>query len=169
MGRFGSTQVASLLIIAVTIFSTCTTADGLQCPPGYDMHYKPGQLCVYLSSDTATWGHAKAICENRGARVLILDTLEVIRWFSTQMSLKMETWLDRSIWMGGKADGGIWQWNGYKNNKFPIILSDFVSGKPDIVNPDKKCLAYHVGKINGWIDMDCSTKYYYACQIYINP
>jgi len=53
------------------------------------MHYKPGQLCVYLSSDTATWDHAKAICEKKGARVLILDTLEVIRWFSTQMSLKM--------------------------------------------------------------------------------
>jgi len=69
----------------------------------------------------------------------------ITHYITIQYLLILETWLDRSIWMGG------------------------VSGKPDIVNPDKKCLAYHVGKINGWIDMDCSTKYYYACQIYINP
>ncbi|KAK3592880.1 hypothetical protein CHS0354_004103 [Potamilus streckersoni] len=139
-----------------------TEGDRCQCPSNYTSH-TPLNLCFRLSKDKQTWDSAKHICESEGGHLAKINSTEILLYIKGQIRNSRYIPTGSFVIIDGndKEEEGIWRWTDREliDMKSPV----WSPGEPQ--GGQKENCMYLLPANYLAIDGNCSSMWYYICQI----
>ncbi|XP_053184266.1 CD209 antigen-like protein E [Scomber japonicus] len=130
------------------------------CPAGWKMF---SCSCYLLSSVRGFWSTGRQDCRERGAHLVIINSLEEQKFFSTFTEEGSMSWI-------GLTDidtEGTWKWI----DGTPLTLSYWRRGQPDNGGGDPQwgeedCAQFYTGSktLNNWNDVLCDYPLKWTCE-----
>ncbi|KAM5170560.1 asialoglycoprotein receptor 1-like [Mantella aurantiaca] len=125
------------------------------CEPGW-MHHDSS--CYILFRQIQPWKVAKAICEDKKAHLVVINSIE-------EMSFLREFSRSLTLWIGLTDQSGAWEWvDGTPYEKTPKFWKP---GQPDFRISDAHIgteICVHMVDGDGWNDIHCSMTFSYICE-----
>ncbi|KAK2840185.1 hypothetical protein Q5P01_013925 [Channa striata] len=122
------------------------------CPVGWTMF--SGSF-YFLSSLSDSWTNARRDCQNKGADLVVIDSLKEQNFLSELINV--DTW----IGLSDRDKEGTWKWV----DESPLIFTNWDNGEPNNLKPDgEDCAEIRVQKGHKWNDKPCELSQRWICE-----
>ncbi|CAK6982222.1 CD209 antigen-like protein E [Scomber scombrus] len=128
------------------------------CPAGWKMF---SCSCYLLSSESGSWSIGRQDCRERGADLVVINSLEEQKFFSTFTEVKTMSW----IGLTDIVTEGTWKWI----DGTPLTLSYWGTNQPDNgggTYGEEDCAHFYTGykTLNNWNDLPCRVYVQWTCE-----
>ncbi|CAK6982223.1 CD209 antigen-like protein E [Scomber scombrus] len=136
----------------------CLSKQNQTCPAGWKMF---SCSCYLLSSESGSWSIGRQDCRERGADLVVINSLEEQKFFSTFTEVKTMSW----IGLTDIVTEGTWKWI----DGTPLTLSYWGTNQPDNgggTYGEEDCAHFYTGykTLNNWNDLPCRVYVQWTCE-----
>ncbi|XP_062287776.1 CD209 antigen-like protein C [Scomber scombrus] len=136
----------------------CLSMQNQTCPAGWKMF---SCSCYRLSSERGSWSTGRQDCRERGADLVVINSLEEQKFFSTFTEKETMSW----IGLTDRDTEGTWKWI----DGTLLTLSYWGTNQPDNgagTYGEEDCAHFYTGSktLNNWNDLPCRVYLQWTCE-----
>ncbi|XP_019614169.1 PREDICTED: tetranectin-like isoform X2 [Branchiostoma belcheri] len=154
-------QIKDLTLDHCITKKTCCNKT-LTCPSGYERFCEKHDMCYKFSTDSKNYTNARSDCQVAGGHLVMPKDQATNDFLNKRVKANYGIHFSPSVWIGltDEVTRGTWVWeDGTK-----LGWENWVQGSPDPNNHVINCAVLRVNN-SEWIDFDCSSTFYYVCEV----